>query len=134
MNLRISLATIACLALGGCAIKNPPLGADIMPNSARTQIPAKWSGPHRRGEVVPNWIRTFGDPELTALVHDAVARNPDLQAAAARVEASHHAVKVAASSLYPRIAIKGLGERSGREIGGNKGAGIDPPDLGGLGV
>src|SRR4029079_5668464 len=56
-----------------------------------------------------------------------------LQAAAARVEASRHAVRVAASSLYPRIAAKGLGERQGREIGGNHG-GIDPPDLGGLGV
>lgn len=84
--------------------------------------------------MVPNWIRSFGDPELTALVHDAVERNPDLKAAAARVEASRYAIKVAASSLYPRIAMKGLGERSGREIGGNRGAGIDPPDLGGLGV
>jgi NodT family efflux transporter outer membrane factor (OMF) lipoprotein len=83
---------------------------------------------------VPNWIRTFGDPQLTELVEDAVRRNPDLKAAAARVEASRAAVRVAASSLYPRIAMKGLGERQGREIGGNRGAGIDPPDLGGLGV
>jgi multidrug efflux system outer membrane protein len=30
--------------------------------------------------------------------------------------------------------MKGLGERQGREIGGNRGGGIDPPDLGGLGV
>ena len=128
------LIVITCiLAIAGCAIKQPPGGADIMPESARAQIPGKWSGPHRRGEVVPNWIRTFGDPELTALVHDAVERNPDLKAAAARVEASRHAVRVAASSLYPRIAAKGLGERQGREIGGNHG-GIDPPDLGGLGV
>jgi NodT family efflux transporter outer membrane factor (OMF) lipoprotein len=105
-----------------------------MPETARAKIPAHWSGPHRRGEVVPNWIRTFGDPQLTALVEDAVLRNPDLKAAAARVEASRAAVRVAASSLYPRIAMKGLGERQGREIGGNRGSGIDPPDLGGLGV
>jgi NodT family efflux transporter outer membrane factor (OMF) lipoprotein len=134
MRSTVLLAAAACLALSGCAIKQPPVGADIMPASARRQIPGEWSAPHRRGEVVPNWIRTFGDSELTALVEDAVRRNPDLRAAAARVEASRHAIRVAASSLYPRIAMKGLGQREGREIGGNRGAGIDPPDLGGLGV
>lgn len=134
MNIRILVASIATVSFGSCAIKTPPAGGDIMPESARKQIPGKWSGTHRRGEVVPNWIRTFGDPELTALVHDAVSRNPDLRAAAALVEASRAAVRIAASSLYPRIALKGLGERQGREILGNSGLAIDPPDLGGLGV
>src|SRR6476620_11807619 len=92
-------------------MKQPPVGADIMPESARAKIPGSWAGAHHSGAVVPNWIRTFGDPELTALVSDAVERNPDLKAAAARVEASRAAVRIAASSLYPRIAMKGLGER-----------------------
>ena len=61
-------------ALAGCSIKNPPAGADIMPGTARAQIPGHWAGPHRRGDVVPNWIRTFGDPELTAIVKDAGVR------------------------------------------------------------
>jgi NodT family efflux transporter outer membrane factor (OMF) lipoprotein len=113
-----------------CAIKQPPFGADIMPESARAKIPGSWAGPHRSGPVVPNWIRTFGDPELTALVADAVERNPDLKAAAARVEASRAAVRIAAASLYPRIAMKGLGERQGQELGGDIGRGINPPDFG----
>jgi multidrug efflux system outer membrane protein len=134
MNLPIVVGTVVCLSLASCALKTPPTGAEIMPQTARAKIPGKWAAPHRSGEVVPNWIRTFNDPQLTALVAEAVYRNPDLRAAAARVEASRYAIKVAASSLYPRIAMKGLGERQGREIGGNRGAGIDPPDLGGLGV
>jgi NodT family efflux transporter outer membrane factor (OMF) lipoprotein len=113
-----------------CAIKQPPFGADIMPESARAKIPGSWAGPHRSGPVVPNWVRTFGDPELTALVADAVERNPDLKAAAARVEASRAAVRIAAASLYPRIAMKGLGERQGQELGGDIGRGINPPDFG----
>jgi NodT family efflux transporter outer membrane factor (OMF) lipoprotein len=84
--------------------------------------------------VVPNWIRTFGDPELTALVADAVERNPDLTAAAARVEASRAAVRIAAASLYPRIAMKGLGERQGQELSGDLGRGINPPDFGSPGT
>src|SRR5688572_29060828 len=116
MKIRNLLAATACVAFGSCALKRPPAGADVMPESARAKIPGRWQGPHRSGPVVPNWIRTFGDSELTALVEDAVRRNPDLAAAAAKVEASRHAVRVAASSLYPRIALKGLGERQGREI------------------
>src|SRR5215472_17915267 len=103
MKSRVLLGVAACFTLSGCAIKQPPVGEEIMPESARAQIPGRWAGPHRSGAVVPNWIYTFHDPELTALVTDAVERNPDLKAAAARVEASRAAVRIAASSLYPRI-------------------------------
>src|SRR5437773_233496 len=128
------LGSASSLVLAGCALKNPPAGADIMPESARAKIPGRWAGSHRSGTVVPNWIRSFGDPELTALVADAVARNPDLKAAAARVEASRAAVRIAASSLYPRIAMKGLGERQGQELGRDIGRGINPPDFGSPGT
>ena len=134
MKTQILLGTAASLMLAGCALKNPPFGADIMPESTRAKIPGSWAGPHRSGAVVPNWIRAFGDSELTALVADAVERNPDLKAAAARVEASRAAVRIAASSLYPRIAMKGLGERQGQRLGGDIGLGINPPDFGSSGV
>ncbi len=130
----VILAIASSLVLSGCALKQPPFGADIMPESARAKIPGSWAGPHRSGAVVPNWIRTFGDPELTAVVADAVERNPDLKAAAARVEASRAAVRIAASSLYPRIAMKGLGERQGQELHGDLGRSINPPDFGSSGT
>ncbi len=130
----VLLAVASSLVLAGCALKQPPFGADIMPESARAKIPGSWAGPHRSGAVVPNWILSFHDPELTALVTDAVERNPDLKAAAARVEASRAAVRIAASSLYPRIAMKGLGERQGQRLSGDIGRGINPPDFGSSGV
>ncbi len=122
------------MVLTGCALKTPPSGAEIMPEAARNKIPPAWAGSHTGGSVVPDWIRSFGDPDLTAIVADAIERNPDLQAAAARVEASNYAIRVAASSLYPRFGIKGLGERQGSELSGDLGLDIDPPGLGGLGV
>jgi NodT family efflux transporter outer membrane factor (OMF) lipoprotein len=134
MNSRVVLGTAACLTLAGCAIKQPPVGEEIMPESARGQIPGHWAGPHRSGTVVPNWILSFHDPELTALVADAVERNPDLKAAAARVEASRAAVRIAAASLYPRIAMKGLGERQGQHLSGDIGRSINPPDFGNSGT
>ena len=80
----------------------------------RAKIPGSWAGTHRSGESGARLDPQFWRPELNALVADAVERNPDLKAAAARVEASRAAVRVAASSLYPRIAMKGLGERQGQ--------------------
>jgi NodT family efflux transporter outer membrane factor (OMF) lipoprotein len=126
--------TATCLALAACQLPSPPQGGDILASGARSKIPAGWSGSHSRGAVVPNWISTFNDPELTRLVADAVARNPDLAAAAAKVEASRSAVRVAAGSLYPRAGIKALGQREQREIFERSGLNIDPPDLGGTGV
>src|SRR5215469_15059826 len=134
MNTRVFLGAAVCLAFSSCVLKQPPFGADIMPESARAQIPGSWAGPHRGGAVVPNWIRTFHDPELTALVADAVERNPDLKAAAAHVEASRAAVRIAAASLYPRIGLKGLGERQGQHLSGDIGRNINPPDFGSSGV
>src|SRR5262245_11277217 len=134
MKSRVLIGTAACLTLAGCAIRQPPVGEEIMPESARAQIPGRWAGPHRSGTVVPNWILSFHDPELTALVADAVERNPDLKAAAARVEASRAAVRIAASSLYPRIAMKGLGERQGQHLSGDLGRDINPPDFGSSGT
>jgi NodT family efflux transporter outer membrane factor (OMF) lipoprotein len=130
MNLRAFFGIVSCLTVSGCALQIPPFGVNIMPESASSQIPGAWAGPHRGGAVVPGWILTFHDPELSALVADAVERNPDLIAAAARVEASRHAVRIAASSLYPRIAMKGLGQRQGQELSGDLGRGINPPDFG----
>ena len=134
MKRRVLLGAAACFALASCAIKQPPFGEEIMPESARAKIPGHWAGPHRNGNVVPNWILTFHDPELTALVADAIERNPDLKAAAARVEASRAAVRIAASSLYPRIAMKGLGERQGQHLSGDLGRNINPPDFGSSGT
>src|SRR6201982_2268540 len=134
MKSRVLLGAAACLTLASCAIRQPPFGEEIMPERTRAQIPGHWAGPHRSGTVVPGWILTFHDPELTALVADAIERNPDLKAAAARVEASRPSVRIAASSLYPRIAMKGLGERQGQHLSGDLGRDIHPPDFGSSGT
>src|SRR6476620_3796051 len=42
--------------------------------------------------------------------------------------------RIAASSLYPRIAMKGLGERQGQRLSGDLGRDINPPSFGGPGT
>src|SRR6201993_892750 len=130
MKSRVLLGAATSLTFASCAIQQAPVGEEIMPESARAQIPGHRAGPPRSGRVVANWVLTFPHPGLTPLVADAVERNPDLKAAAARVEASRAAVRIAASSLYPRIAMKGLGERQGQHLSGDLGHDINPPDFG----
>ena len=55
MKTRILLGTAACLMLAGCAIKMPPFGADIMPESARATNPGKLG---RRRIAAAPWCRT----------------------------------------------------------------------------
>src|SRR5690242_2265737 len=105
-----------CLAFTGCGIKSPATGSGILTDYGRSQVASNWSAPHGKGLVTPGWVRSFGDSDLTHMVEDALARNPDLKAAAARVDASRAAVRIAAASLYPQIGLKGLGERQGQEL------------------
>ncbi|TLD72095.1 TolC family protein [Phragmitibacter flavus] len=124
---------VSCSALTGCALKTPPGWSDILTDRAKGKIPDQWTGTTQSGPVVPNWIRGFGDPRLTKLVQQALERNPDLVAAAAKVEASQAAVRIARAALYPRVAGGAIGERHGRELSGDLGLGLDAPNLGGLG-
>jgi len=122
------------LCLIGCAVKPAPRGIDILTDAAKAEIPNGWQASHSNGSVVPGWIRSFNDSTLNRIVEDALLRNPDLKAAYALVEASRSAVTVAAASLYPRVGLKGLGERQGREMSGDLGLGVNPPELGAMGV
>ncbi len=125
---------LPCLLLIGCGLKQPPTGGDILTEYGRSQVPGSYSASHANGSVTPDWIRSFNDSELTRVVTDAIARNPDLKAAAERVEASRAAVRIAAAALYPRVGLKGLGERQGMELDGDLGRSIDPATLGSFGL
>lgn len=53
------------------------------------------------------WWKLFGDPALDDLVSRALAANPDLQAAAARVEQARAAAGIARGSYWPQLAANG---------------------------
>ena len=65
-----------------------------------------------------DWLRTFNDPQLDALVQEAIAHNPDLRVAGARVEQAAQSLIIAQSALRPQLGIFGTG-------GGNTGGGGD---------
>ena len=101
-----------------CILRDPPsseeLRNEVVPEES---MPAQWTaeGAHT-GDVETSWLATFGDAQLDALVAEAIQRNGDLRAAAARVEQAAAYVKVAGGELYPTVDALG---RAGGEMGGD---------------
>ena len=94
-----------CLGLlavtsGGCLhLKRPP---DVRTASKVPvlQAWAKLTAEHG-GVVRDNWVATFKDPTLDALVTEALANNLDIRAAAARRDRAIALAKRAGSALWP---------------------------------
>jgi NodT family efflux transporter outer membrane factor (OMF) lipoprotein len=118
---------VALLIVAGCALKTPPERAEVakqaLPN---LQVPAAWTSQGAvSGVIADKWLASFNDPQLDALVQEALVSNPDLQVAAARVEQAAAFVKVAGATLKPQVnaLARGGGALSG-DSSGLEGAGI----------
>jgi outer membrane protein, multidrug efflux system len=122
------IVVVAALAAAaaGCAVKTPPDAAAIQKQGmSHVAPPAQWtSAPAASGTVPDNWLGTFNDPQLTALVEEAIAFNTDLQAGAARVEQARLYAKQAGAALYPSVdgMARGGGKMSGDGSGLTGGA------------
>ena len=119
---KIILGTLASAALlTGCITKEPPTTAEnraqagvvskLTPESTWKAAPA--SAP--AGGIQDNWLATFGDPQLDALVAEAMANNPDLRVTATRVEQAAQYVELAKAALRPSVNLLGTG---GLNMGG----------------
>jgi NodT family efflux transporter outer membrane factor (OMF) lipoprotein len=104
--------------LNGCAVDSPPLAEEIrkeaLPN---VPLPERWKADAAiSSDLVQNdWLRSFNDPELEALVREALLNNPDLRIAGARVEQAAQYLVVAQSALKPWLGFFGTG---GTKTGG----------------
>jgi multidrug efflux system outer membrane protein len=90
---------IAGLAIAGCAgpRSQTPVAAAVAP-------PPAWRTALGNGQPIrADWWATFGDPVLTGLVERALANNPDLSAAAARVEEARAQERLSRAQLLPNI-------------------------------
>lgn len=119
-----TLAAVAAAALVGCALQPPParqeVAAQAMPN---LRLPPIWSAAAAPGNVADRWLAGFADPQLDALVTEALAHNPDLRVAAARVEQAAAYVRLSGSTLYPQVALRATGS-IGADSSGVQGAGL----------
>lgn len=104
------VALALAVAVAGCATAPEPTAEQIQAEALATvAIPPNWSAQASQAEVDRGWLHAFGDPQLTALVHEALARNPDLLIAATRVEQANAQVDIARAQLRPAIGLIGRG-------------------------
>src|SRR6266850_2309032 len=125
MRARRPLLALVGLALAGCALKSPPSRDEAVQQALPNfKVPGKY-GVDTPGAIQHGWLAAFNDPQLDALVKEALANNPDLQIAAARVEQAASYVKVAGATLYPQVSAlaRGGGKLSG-DSSGLEGVGI----------
>lgn len=109
MQIAIRVAAgVALTWLAGCVVLPEPTSLEVQQQAlGRTAIPPNWSAKASAAQVDEGWLGTFNDPVLTQLVHEALANNPDLIMAAARVEQANAQVDIAQSQLKPAIGLLG---------------------------
>ena len=102
MRLRLPMAALlplAALLLAGCAV----LGPDYQRPALET--PARYLYASAEAADLANtaWWRQFQDPVLDELIDQALARNPDLRVAAARVDEYAGRLEVTRSGQFPQV-------------------------------
>src|SRR5512145_1225482 len=109
---------LSAVVLAGCAIGTPPPSDEIRAQSLpNLTLPQAWTATGGApGVVTDNWIASFADPELDALVREALLYNTDLRVTAARVEQAAGFAKLAGATIYPAV---NLGAHGGGKMGGD---------------
>ncbi|UZE96370.1 efflux transporter outer membrane subunit [Alkalimarinus alittae] len=70
----------------------------------KAEIPVAWQQPvSMQATQKAAWIKDFNDPQLEALIQQALANNHDLKASAARVEAALAQARIAGAALNPSV-------------------------------
>ncbi|MGH6610656.1 MAG: efflux transporter outer membrane subunit, partial [Burkholderiaceae bacterium] len=82
----------ATVALGACASTNTQVPALELPQPTTQHIAG-----------IERWWLQFNDPQLSALIEEALAANLDLRAAISRIDEARANVRLARSALYPAL-------------------------------
>ena len=120
LSRRIILAVpLSAGLLAACATKRPPTSAEIREQTgtlARFPLSSSWKAGAVEGPpFLDNWLASFDDDQLNALVAEAIANNPDLRVTAVRVEEAAQYVELAKAALRPMVNLAGTG---GLKMGG----------------
>jgi NodT family efflux transporter outer membrane factor (OMF) lipoprotein len=114
----ILAALSATVLLAGCATKDAPTRAEIQEQSgtlATVNAAGAWKAGAAEGQIADNWLASFDDAQLNALVAEAMVKNPDLRVTATKIEQSAQYVELAKAALRPAVNVFGTG---GYNMGG----------------
>jgi outer membrane protein TolC len=106
---------------GGC-LSSPEAQTETL----EVTVPAQWEAAASGEAFEPQaWGEDFSDPQLEALLEEALAHYFSLMAAAARRDAAVAGTVAARSSLWPTLGLEGSYNESSRQVGVDGGTSND---------
>ena len=98
-----ALIVIVAAVLAGCALKPPITHTELVDQALPqgTRIPPAWKAESNASPVSDDWLKSFNDPMLEAIVAEAIANNLDLREAVERVKSAQQNVIVVGAQLLP---------------------------------
>jgi NodT family efflux transporter outer membrane factor (OMF) lipoprotein len=75
----------------------------------KVELPSTWKAGSIASGITDNWLATFDDAQLNALVREAITNNPDLRVSAPRVEQAAQYVGLAKAAMRPAVNLLGIG-------------------------
>jgi len=107
-----ALTIALALALAGCAVTEPKTRVQIDMPQAFTEAPAP-AASAATSQLTTDWWTSFGSPQLTSLIEQALAGSSDIRIAAERITQAELALRQANASLLPSIGL-GAGQSFSR--------------------
>ncbi|EXI74748.1 MAG TPA: efflux transporter outer membrane subunit [Candidatus Accumulibacter phosphatis] len=113
MRVSTLAAAISAALFTGCALAPAPANEDLVHQAlpASTRIPSDWQAATAAGAVANDWLKSLNDPQLSAIVAEAIANNLDLRQAAEKVRAAQQTVVVVGAQFLPQLGAT-LGART----------------------
>jgi NodT family efflux transporter outer membrane factor (OMF) lipoprotein len=112
------LGALFLILISGCATKSPPTTTEVRQQSGTLTnfaLTNPWKAGAAAGPIADNWLASFNDVQLNALVAEAMTNNPDLRVSAPRVEQAAQYVRLAQAAMRPMVNLVGTG---GLKMGG----------------
>ncbi len=113
----IFAALLGSVLPAGCSTKPPPALTEIHDEAGLTRLglTEPWRTDAPAAPIQDNWLATFDDAQLNALVLEAMMHNPDLRVSAAKVEQAAQYIELAKAAMRPSLNLLGTG---GLNMGG----------------
>jgi NodT family efflux transporter outer membrane factor (OMF) lipoprotein len=102
---RLPFVLAATLVVAGCGSAPPVEIPDATPS-----IPEEWTAADSASAPVA-WWDSFEDERLETLVREALLQNPDMVAAAARLDAAAALARIAGADIWPQVSAGGRAAR-----------------------
>lgn len=98
-------AWVTMAILASCANLKPPTDQDVYDKAmSGVVVPQAWSAEADANTFRPEWIGFAEDAQLGQLIEEALAHNPDMRAASARLEQARYQMKLAGADLLPSVS------------------------------